>query len=107
MDKALDSITSINQQLCNFTSAYNLDETVHNMFHQLLLDAFTDVSILQGAISNYLNQVQDRVIALTSLNHHLLMPSLVSPVQLQTALKMVLRKNFSEIMSHSNLDSLA
>ena len=34
-----------------------------------------------------MDQVQDRVIALTSLNHHLLTPSLVSPSQLQTALE--------------------
>ena len=65
MEKALDSITPINQRLC-ITAAYNL--------------------ILQDAIGNYLDQVQDRVIALTSLNHHLLTPSLVAPAQLQTVL---------------------
>ena len=86
MYKALDSITSINQCLHDFSADYNLNETVHNMFHQLLLDTSTDVSIVQDTIGNYLDQVQDRVIALTSLNHHLLMPSLVSPVQLQATL---------------------
>ena len=87
MVRALENINNLAERIDWFRTERQVAETYHSFIHQIFLDAFTDVSILQDAIGNYLDQIQDRVIALTSLNHHLLTPSLVSPAQLQEALQ--------------------
>ena len=71
MAKALNSINSLRHCLQQFHRDGTVTTIMNNLVHHIFVDAFTDVSILQDVIENYLDQIQDRIIAVTSLNHHL------------------------------------
>ena len=87
MEKALHGINNLQRRLKEIQIIDAVDTAYENMIQRILIEAFTDISVLQDAVNNYLTYVQDRILALTSLNHHILSPALVSPAQLETALK--------------------
>ena len=87
LTQTIHKISTLDQRMYQINEDRTFTKTVYTVVHNIFIDAFTDISILHDALGNYLDQVQDRVMAITSLNHHLLTPSLVSPTQLEKALK--------------------
>ena len=64
-----------------------LDQFWNQLVHELLTRTFTEVSILQDAVLNYRQVIQDRTTAIGWLNDHLLTPGLISPEELRNTLK--------------------
>ena len=96
--KAVNNLNTLHQRLRDFHSELRLESTYNTLIQHIFIDALSDISILQDAVGSYLDQVQDRIMALTSLNHHLLTPALVTPGQLKDALKRIepeLLKNYA------------
>ena len=63
-----------------------LNDAYQEMIHDIFMEAIQVISMMVDTTHNYLSVVQERCLALATLNNHLLSPSLITPADLSQAL---------------------
>ena len=86
LEQTMKGLQSMEKRIKQLHIGAAMDDAFDGLILEILVEAFQVISMLQDGTQIYMDMVQERCLALTSLNNHMLSPSLVPPFQLNRTL---------------------